>query len=106
MMGITPCMPIVNQTGSEEPKFYGAICIDSEVNDKLSKYFPLNVATTASLLFKPDEKYEQATYQLYFLGNDVIYDTVREHFIDESSFYTDVLKNFNSSADLPEGKEI
>ena len=75
-MGITPCMPIIDDTGSE-PRFFGALCIDSQLNDRLSKYFPMQDGSASSLLFKSDLNYERSTFPLFVMGNDELFDSIR-----------------------------
>ena len=98
-IGITTCMPLLSNLTLKEdknPSFYGAQCLDILVSDKISKYFPSNQAEGDSLIFKVDDNYDKATYKSYFLGNDMIYDTIRNHFIKYSSFYNDTKSFFQS----------
>ena len=78
-MGLTQCMPLLDQPEPDnDPKFFGAFCVDLSPVDVLTNFFPAGKrAKTRSLVFNADEVYEKATRQWYFLGNDMILDSWR-----------------------------
>ena len=89
MMGLTQCMPLLDQPEpANDPKFYGAFCVDLSPVDILTNFFPAgNSAKTRSLIFNTDEVFEKATRQWYFLGNDMILDSWRNKELAKSDFY-------------------
>ena len=66
-IGITPCMPILEQKDlNEGPRFYGALCMDIIIAHT-QKYVNKEIETKG-FMFNTDEEFNKATEEKSFLG--------------------------------------
>ena len=81
--GLSHCQPILD--GREASGFQGALCMDLDPIAPVSNYFAVPLTQKSrTLLFNPDEVFDKASYEFYFLGIDWVNDRLRG--LDGSQF--------------------
>ena len=94
-LGITPCMPILEERQRYGSRFFGALCQDILLTDQ-TKYFNIDVETKR-FIFKKDAKFDEAAEEKYFLGFDTMTSKARQDIILESKFYSDLTQQLNDN---------